>query len=43
MAFNAVGKEPTAFDLIKHGDQFVGVQSKDKVVQIRSEKSIWPA
>jgi hypothetical protein len=32
--------EPTAFDLVKKGDQYVGVQSKDKVVQIRSEKSI---
>ncbi len=32
--------EPTAYDLIRSGDQFVGVQSKDKVVQIRSEKSI---
>ena len=32
--------EPTAFELIKMGDQYIGVQSKDKVVQIRSEKSI---
>ncbi len=32
--------EPTAYDLIRRGDPFVGVQSKDKVVQIRSEKSI---
>jgi hypothetical protein len=32
--------EPTAFELVKAGDQYVGVQSKDKVVQIRSEKSI---
>lgn len=32
--------EPTAFELAKKGDQYVGVQSKDKVVQIRSEKSI---
>lgn len=32
--------EPTAFDLIKDANQYVGVQSKDKVVQIRSEKSI---
>jgi len=32
--------EPTAFDLIKAGDPFIGVQSKDKVVGIRSEKSI---
>jgi len=32
--------EPTAYDLIKAGDQYVGVQSKDQVVQVRSEKSI---
>jgi hypothetical protein len=31
---------PTAFVLVKSGDPYVGVQSKDKVVQIRSEKSI---
>lgn len=36
----ALAAEPTAFDLIKEGNQYVGVQSKDKVVQIRSEKSI---
>jgi hypothetical protein len=32
--------EPTAFDLIKEGNRYVGEQSKDKVVQIRSEKSV---
>ena len=32
--------EPTAFELVKLGDQYVGVQSKDKVVEIRSEKSV---
>jgi hypothetical protein len=36
----AQAADPTAFDLIKLGDQYVGVQSKDKVVQIRSEKSV---
>ena len=36
----AQAADPTAFDLVKLGDQFVGVQSKDKVVQIRSEKSV---
>jgi hypothetical protein len=36
----ALAGEPTAFDLIKEGDQYIGVQSKGKVVQIRSEKSI---
>jgi hypothetical protein len=31
--------EPTAFSLVKEGDRFVGDQSKDKVVQIRSDRS----
>jgi hypothetical protein len=30
----------TALELIKRGNQYVGTQSKDKVVQIRSEKSV---
>ena len=33
-------KELTAFDLIKEGNRYVGEHSKDKIVQIRSEKSI---
>ncbi|HZF01287.1 MAG TPA: hypothetical protein VE344_05260 [Methylomirabilota bacterium] len=36
----AVAGDKTAFELAKMGDQYVGVQSKDKIVQIRSEKSI---
>lgn len=32
--------EPTAFALIKEANRYVGEQAKDKVVQIRSEKSI---
>jgi hypothetical protein len=36
----ALAAEPTAFSLIKAGDKYVGEQSKDKVVQIRSEKSV---
>jgi len=36
----ALAGDSTAFDLVKLGDQYVGVQSKDKVVQIRSEKSV---
>ena len=36
----ALAGEPTAVELIQTGNQYVGVQSKDKVVQIRSEKSI---
>ena len=30
----------TAFGLIKEGNRYIGEQSKDKVVQIRSEKSV---
>lgn len=33
-------KEPTAFDLIQEGNRYVGEQAKDRVVQVRSEKSI---
>ena len=36
----ARGSEPTAFDLIKEADRYVGEQAKDKVVQIRSDKSV---
>jgi hypothetical protein len=36
----ALAADPTAFELIKLGDQYVGSQSQDKVVQIRSEKSV---
>jgi len=32
--------DPTAFDLIKEANRYVGEQAKDKVVQIRSEKSV---
>jgi hypothetical protein len=32
--------DSTAFDLIKEGDKYVGIQAKDRVVRIRSEKSI---
>ena len=39
-ALFAPAGEPTAFDLIQEGNRFLGEQSKDKVVQIRSEKSI---
>lgn len=36
----AQAKEMTAFELIKEGNRYIGEQAKDKVVQIRSEKSI---
>ena len=32
--------EPTAFELIKEGNRHVGEDAKDRVVQLRSEKSI---
>jgi hypothetical protein len=32
--------DPTALDLIKRGDDYVGIQSKDKVVQIYSDRSV---
>jgi hypothetical protein len=37
---NATAGEPTAFDLIKEGNRYVGEPSKDKVVQIRADKSV---
>jgi len=40
LALVARAGEPTAFELIKEGNRYVGEDSKDKVVQIRSEKSI---
>jgi hypothetical protein len=32
--------DPTAFDLAKKGNEYVGAQSKGKIVEIRSEKSV---
>jgi hypothetical protein len=32
--------EPTALDLIKKGNDYVGIQSKDKVIQIISDRSV---
>ena len=40
VARGALAGDPTALELAKLGNQYVGVQSKDKVVEIRSEKSI---
>lgn len=37
---SASEKEMTAFQLISEGNRYVGEQSKDRVVQIRSDKSI---
>ena len=40
LSLNAQAGEATAFDLIKEGNRHVGEDSKDKVTQIRSEKSV---
>src|SRR5689334_20060310 len=32
--------EPTAFQLIKEGNKHVGEEAKDRIVEIRSEKSV---
>jgi hypothetical protein len=40
ISFLASGAELTAYQLIKEGNRYVGEQAKDKVVQIRSEKSV---
>ena len=39
-AWAASGGEPTAFELIKEGNRSLGEQSKDKVLDIHSDKSI---
>lgn len=36
----AADKELTAFDLIEEGNRYVGEQAKNRVVQIRSERSV---
>ncbi|HZR16902.1 MAG TPA: hypothetical protein VFE51_06200 [Verrucomicrobiae bacterium] len=40
VGLSARASEATAFDLIKEGNRYVGEQAKDRIVQIRSEKSI---
>ena len=40
LALRAGAGEATAFELIKEGNRYVGEDVKDKVVQIRSQKSI---
>ena len=39
-AWAAGGAEPTALSLIKEGNRYLGEQSKDKVLEIRSDKSV---
>lgn len=38
-AWGATGAEPTALELVKEGNRFLGEQSKDKVLAVHSEKS----
>lgn len=40
LASQVMARELTAFELIKAGNAYVGAQSKNKVLQIRSEKSV---
>jgi hypothetical protein len=40
LSLTARGAEATGYSLIKEGNRYVGEQAKDKVVQIRSEKSV---
>jgi cytochrome c556 len=40
LAVVAAGKEPTALELIKEANRYVGEQAKDKLLQIRSERSV---
>src|SRR5262245_59082824 len=40
LQLSAAAGEPTAFELVKEANRYVGEQAKDKVVQIRSEKSV---
>ena len=39
-SFCAMAADTTGLELIKEGNRYVGEQAKDKVVQIRSEKSV---
>ena len=39
-AWAASGAEPTAFELIKDGNRYLGEQSKNKVREVRSDKSV---
>jgi hypothetical protein len=40
LGYSLQAAEMTALQLIKEGNRYVGEQSKDKIVQLRSEKSI---
>jgi hypothetical protein len=40
LSWAASAGSATAFDLVKKGDQFVGTESKGRIIEIRSDKSI---
>jgi hypothetical protein len=40
LGYSLQAEEMTALQLIKEGNRYVGEQSKDKIVQLRSEKSV---
>lgn len=40
LTFSARAAEPTALSLIKEGNRYVGEETKDRVTQIRSDKSV---
>ena len=40
LGLSARGAEATAFELAKEGNRYVGEQAKDRIVQIRSERSV---
>jgi hypothetical protein len=40
LSSGTIAGEPTGFDLIREGNRYVGEQAKDKVVRLRSEKSV---
>jgi len=40
LSWAAGAASPTAFDLVKKGDQYVGSEAKGRIIEIRSDKSI---
>jgi hypothetical protein len=40
IGLNVLASDPTAFALMKEGNRYIGEQAKDRVVQIRAEKSV---
>jgi hypothetical protein len=40
MGGRLTAEDPTAFQLIEQGNQYVSIEAKDRVVQVRSQKSV---